>query len=76
MSRLNRNEYLRKNGWRKDSGSGSHSYWIRPDSHKPRKPGRIYMRSVAVQIQRGEDWMEVQRMRLELELERGGTHAE
>lgn len=47
--------YLLANGWEYRDGSGAHSYWKRPADHSQKKPGKIYIRQIAVQIQRSVD---------------------
>lgn len=54
-TRVSSSEYLEDRGWVLKSGQGPHSYWERPRSHRQRKLGKIYIRSVAVQIQRTVD---------------------
>jgi hypothetical protein len=36
-------------------GSGAHSFWRRPSDQRQRKPGKIYVRSIAVTIQKSVD---------------------
>ena len=33
-------------------GAGAHSYWRRPAGQRQKKRGKIYLRQIAVQIQR------------------------